>query len=155
MRSSRLLLILLITGAAALIVCGLLALRQTSFVASDRASAEARIAEVRALFPNPRPLVVDVDGSLARSDDPGPRNPGQATWFRVLVYSASHRKLVETGAPLWLYRLKAPLVRLLLRKTGFDIDRLGVTPADFDARGPGVLYASEPPRGDLVLVWLQ
>jgi hypothetical protein len=62
---------------------------------------------------------------------------------------------VSAEVPFWFFRLKGPAAHLALRDTGFDLERLGLTPADLSRHGPSIVIDSSRDNADRLLVWTE
>jgi hypothetical protein len=60
---------------------------------------------------------------------------------------------VRANVPFWFFKLKGPAIQLVLRGTEIDLKKLGVTAADLESHGPGLVLDEIRSNGDRVLVW--
>lgn len=102
------------------------------------------------------PLVArQPDGALARKADPPPDAPGPIERISILTYHATSRRLSRTEVPFWFYRLKAPAAQVIFGNTSFDLSDLGLTGADLERAGPGLVFDETDAAGNRWLVWTQ
>jgi hypothetical protein len=100
-------------------------------------------------------LGIDEAGKIVRHATPRSTTPAPLRRLSVLVYDADAQRLVSADVPFWFFQIKGPAAHYALRDTGFDLDRLGVTPAELRRYGPAVLIDQVGPKGDLLLVWTE
>lgn len=124
-------------------------------------SADTEFAQTRARFAGQQALI-----EIRRDDEPilhrelvpqGTAIGKPLDFLRVLAYDTHERKLVRVSIPFWLLRL-APSKRLsFLNDNGidFDSDRVHLTLADLERRGPGLILDQADRRGSQVLVWTE
>ena len=62
---------------------------------------------------------------------------------------------MSVDTPFWFFRLKGPAARLALDGTGFDLDRLHLTPSDLERFGPAVIVDHTSRDGSRLLVWTE
>jgi hypothetical protein len=131
---------------------------QTQFTPNE--TAEQRFHEARARFTGQQPLI-----EMRRDDRPvihnrppsTPASVAKLETLRVLAYDQRARKLVNVSIPFWLLRL-APSKKLsFLSDNGidFDADRVHLTIADLERRGPALILDQADRRGSQVLVWTE
>jgi nitrate reductase NapE component len=131
----------------------------TQFTAPENADAE--FAQTRARFAGQQALI-----EIRHDDEPilhrelVPKAGAAARpliSLRVLAYDTRARKLVHVSIPFWLLRM-APSKRMsFLNDNGidFDSDRVHLTLADLERRGPGLILDQADRRGSQVLVWTE
>lgn len=147
--------LLFIAAFVGVTVFGTLAWRSVSVAHAAPSQAEGRFEQALAACADLTPLLlVDHRGRLV----PNPTARAGAgvsppTTLHVLAFHASRERLVEARVPLWFWRLKAPAAQFVLRDTGFDLDRLALTPDDLAGFGPGLVFDEETAGGSRVLVW--
>jgi hypothetical protein len=155
-RSLRVFGVVLVCGLAGIIAFVALASRAITVQNASRAEAERRIANARAGLRAKAPLIdIDDDGHVvrARSSSDGTARP--VARLKALAWRDSDRRLVSADTPFWFFRLKAPAARYALEGTGFDLDRLGLTPADIERFGPGIIVDHASRDGSLLFVWTE
>ena len=156
---------------AAVIIVGLLAVtivggtafffyRHINTQFTPRENAEAQFAEARARFAGQQPLI-----EMRRGDEPvfhrelvtEGRSTARLETLRVLAYDPNARKLVRVSIPFWLIRMAPSKNFSFLNNNGidFDSDRVRVTAADLERRGPGLILDEKDRHGALVLVWTE
>jgi len=145
--------------AAALVglaVFGFLASSVTSITDSDQAATFLVFeAVIDSLDSGPPRLQRDGSGKFVNRISPAGKSGAQPSKLGVLLYRSSEDKLVQSDIPFWFFRLKGPAARLALRGSGFDMDRLGITPADIARQGPGLILDEASSNGDRLLVWAE
>ena len=120
------------------------------------AEALQRFATIRAtLTAGPPLLTLDETGQVVQREEPRPGAPGPVRRLSVLAYHADSQRLISADVPFWLFRIKGPAARYALRDTGFDLDRLNLTPHDLERHGPSVVIDRVRPNGDRLLVWTE
>jgi hypothetical protein len=67
----------------------------------------------------------------------------------------SERRLVRADVPFWYLKMKGPAVQYLVRGTGLDLQRLGITAADLERYGAAVVLDETNANGDRLLVWTE
>jgi hypothetical protein len=143
-------------GVAALIglaVSGTLLWRTVSIEPLTSAHAHERFEAIRATFPLAIPLVHrDESGRFVRTEASGRDAWSPARRLYVFAYHASTGRLVSADVPIWFIRIKGPAAALVLRDTGFDLDVLGLTAADLERSGAG-LVLDEIRGEDALLAW--
>jgi hypothetical protein len=133
-----------------------LARQAVRFEETDAATAHQQLERARASFASTSPiLAVDEAGRLQRLGSPagGARPPAER--LMVLAYRESEGGLVRAEMPLWFLRLKAPVIRPMLRGAGLDPDDLGLTADELESLGRALLLDVSRPNGDRVLVWTE
>jgi hypothetical protein len=156
MRPKRILILLLVAATLGLAVFAYLASNAVTVERADESDAARRFLAARAAFGSALPMLeIDPSGRVVRR--PGPPREGESHLerFRILVYQAQQRRLVEADVPFWLVAIKGPALQYAVRDTGVDLDRLGVTAADLLRHGPGPILDETRPNGDRVLVWVE
>lgn len=151
--------VLLVGVAAAAIgfgVFGVMTYRAVSMEHVPPAEAVRRFAAIRATLPPGAPLVaLDETGTVLRREEPRPGAPGPIRRLVAVAYHADTHRLLSTEVPFWFFRIKGPAARYALRGTGFDLDRLGLTPDDLERHGPSVVIDRASPNGGRLLVWTE
>jgi hypothetical protein len=146
----------LLCALAGIVVFGVLAWRAITVEGASRAGAERRIASVRAGLRSKMPLIdIDDQGSALRvaSTGEGPAQPVKR--LKALAWRAADQRLVSADIPFWFFKLKGPAARYALAETGFDLTRLGLTPADIERVGPAVIVDHASRDGSRLLVWTE
>jgi hypothetical protein len=72
-----------------------------------------------------------------------------------MAYQPGIRRIVRADVPFWFFTLKGPAARLALHDTGVDLERLGITPADLERYGPGIVGDQLSNSGPRLLVWTE
>jgi len=146
-------------GAAALagiLVFGLLVWRAVDVADATPEDATRQFADARAAFGTTEPLVSDrPDGSLARRPTTPPDTPAPIAHIFVLSYRAGTSRITKADVPFWFFRLKAPAARFIVRDTGLDLARLGLTADDLRREGPTLIYERADGDGNRLLVWTE
>ena len=152
----RAVIVLALGATVGLGIFGVLVYRAVDIEHLDREEATRRFAVVRGALPPGRPLLaVDEKGNVVRQDTPQSTTPAPIRRLSVLVYHADARRLVSADVPFWFFQIKGPAAQYALRDTGFDLDRLGITPAELRRYGPAVVLDQAKLNGDLLLVWTE
>jgi hypothetical protein len=146
---------LMVAAVAGIVTFGLLAWRSVSIEPAAPHVALHRFAEIRNTLKGEPMLQFGTDGTRAHRAPPTTRQPTHLARMRVLAYRAREERLVHAVVPFWFLRLKGPAVKYVLRDTGLDLDRLGVTPADLERYGAGVVLDQRRSNGDRLLVWTE
>ena len=154
MRSSSVLLLLLLAAVVGLSVFGYYAWRAVTMERADRGEALQEFTAVRDALGSTEPMLrVNASGRVVRGTPPvvsGGRRPSQ---LKVLAYKAGEQRLVRANVPFWFFKLKGPAIQLVLRGTEIDLKKLGVTATDLESHGPGLVLDEIRSNGDRVLVW--
>ncbi|MCP4571555.1 MAG: hypothetical protein GY838_04325 [bacterium] len=148
-------------GAAVVLICGIagwVLFLQLATDVENLPSAEVRqeFEGVRAgLAARPPMLVADAAGDVVRNpaatDDPSAR----PRWVKARVFDAGAARLVRVALPFWWVRLKSPVFEYALRQAGEDPARLGVTVADLQRHGVGLIIDDTQANDDLLLIWTE
>lgn len=145
-------------GVAAVVGIGLfgfLAWRSVTVEEVQPGDALRRFAEIRDRLPQAAPVLhVDANGLVTRRV-PADGKTQRATRLHVLAYVMSVRRLVRADAPFWFLKMKGPGVQYAFRGTGFDLDRLGLTPDDLERYGVCLILDEIRTNGDRLLVWTE
>jgi hypothetical protein len=83
------------------------------------------------------------------------RPPVRVSVLRVLFYQPAEERLVRAEVPMWFLKMKGPGARYALHGTGVDLDALGLTPADLERHGPGLVLDHAASSGEPLLVWTE
>jgi hypothetical protein len=133
---------------------GILLWRSVHVDQADAADARRRFEEVRHEFPSAPLIVWDAGGRLTRNAPRASRGP-RPSQLHVLVYRLREERLVQADAPLWFYKIKGSAVNYALRGTGFDLAALGLTAADLEEAGAGLILDETRTNGDRLLAWTE
>jgi hypothetical protein len=156
MRPKRILILLLVAATLGLAVFAFLASNAVTVERADESDAARRFLAARAAFGSALPMLeVEPSGRVVRRPSPPREGAGHLERFRILVYQAQQRRLVQADAPFWFVSIKGPALQYAVRDTGVDLDRLGVTAADLQRHGPGPILDETRQNGDRVLVWVE
>lgn len=152
----RILIGLVAAAAIGLGIFGVMTYHAVSVEEVEPAEVLQRFATTRATLPAGPPLVtLDETGRVVQRAEPRPGAPGPVRRLSVLAYHAHTHRLVTAEVPFWFFKIKGPAARYALRDTGFDLDRLGLTPHDLQRHGPSVVIDRVRPNGDRLLVWTE
>ena len=153
---SRILFIIIGSAVFGFVVFGILAARVTTMEKVEQDAARGRFeAVIDSLDSGPPRLTRDGSGEFTNtaSESGGPvTGPSK---LGVLFFRASDNRLVRSDIPFWFFRLKGSAARFALKDSGFDMDRLGITPKDIARQGPGVILDEVFANGDRLLVWAE
>ena len=144
-----------VIAIAALSVFAFLAWRSVTIERADPGDALRRFVEVESGFTSSEPILrIDAGGTITRRRIPlgAPRRLAK---LEALAYRVPEQRLVHAVVSFWFLKVKGPAVQYALRDTGLDLNRLGVTPADLEQYGPGVVLDETRPNGDRLLVWTE
>lgn len=132
---------------------GFLAWRSVTVEEVQSDDALQRFVELRKRLSGTEPILhVDASGVVTRRAVPPEGKAPRATRLRVLAYLAPEERLVRADSPFWFLKMKGPGVRYAFRGTGFDLERLGITPADLERYGVCLVLDETRPSGDRLLV---
>jgi len=156
MRVARIAAIVGLAAAIGVAIFAGMVWRATSTERAESSVAERRFAAQRAEIGPAEPLLKrDESGTLVRRQDAPTAGEIRPRHLRILAYWSRDSRLVQTEVPFWFFRLKGPALALALRRTGIDLEALGLTPADLARSGPGLVLDELRPGGDRLLVWLE
>jgi hypothetical protein len=152
---SRVLLSLAVLALTAIAVFGTLAWRNVLIEQAEPYLAARRFEAIREAFATRAPMLqIDDAGTIHRTTTPSSLTD-KPTRLYVMAYRAAQKRLVHALVPFWFLKMKGPGVRYVLGDTGFDLQRLGVTPANLERFGAGIVVDETRPNGDRLLVWLE
>jgi hypothetical protein len=136
-------------------VFGLLAWRSVKVERAEPDDALNRFEQVRRQFSSTEPILrVDPNGrTLRQPSSPNPLPPPNR--LHVLAYRAANRRLVRADVPFWFVKIKGPAMQYVLDDTGFDLERLGITPTELERYGQVLILDEARENGDRLLVWTQ
>ena len=101
-----------------------------------------RFDQVESRLRSHKPMFrVDANGAVTRRQSPS-GEPQRLSTLQALAYRGREERLVHASVPFWFLKMKGPAVQYSLRGTGFDLDRLGVTPADLERFFENILDAA-------------
>ena len=118
-------------------------------IRQTRRTRDDGFEQVRQDFPS-APLIAWDAGRLTRNAPRAARGP-RPSQLHVLVYRLREERLVQADAPLWFYKIKGSAVNYALRGTGFDLAALGLTAADLEEAGAGLVVDETRTNGDRLL----
>jgi hypothetical protein len=145
----------IVAAAAGIGLFAFSAWRSVSIEPAAPGDALQRFTEVRSALKGEPIVQFGADGRHAHASAPRARQPMPLSRLRVLAYRAREARLIRAVVPFWFLKLKGPAVQYALRDTGLDLDQLGVTPADLERYGPGVVLDQSRANGDRLLVWTE
>jgi hypothetical protein len=150
-------LFLLVAGAVAgWAIFAAMVWQATTVEQRSRDDAVRAFEEVLSRLGRTQPIVVmDGEGRPQRVLDVPRDAIGPVAVLSVLAYHVGTERLVTAEMPFWFVRLKGPAARFALRGTGFDLDRVGLAPAELERYGPGLVLDERRANGDRVLVWTE
>jgi len=141
-------------ASVGLSIFGALAWRAVTVSNGDATVAVERFGAIRSRLSDVPPLMHrDSSGRLVQHHRPAGRSA--PTRLKVLAYRASAGRFVEADVPFWFFRMKGPAVQLALHDTSFDLESLGLTSADLERAGPGIIVDEIRDNGDRVLAWTE
>jgi hypothetical protein len=156
LRPSRILLIVLGAAVFGFVVFGILASRVTTMEKVEQDAVRGRFeAVIDSLDSGPPRLTRDGSGGFTNTAPVAAGPVTRPSKLGVLFCRASDNRLVRSDIPFWFFRLKGSAARFALKDSGFDMDRLGITPKDIARQGPGVILDETFANGDRLLVWAE
>jgi hypothetical protein len=156
MRASRILLLLAVVAALGVAVFVYLASQAVTVEHADESDAKRRFQAARDAFGSAAPMLeVDAAGRVVRRASPPSEEGHHLARLRILVYQVQERRLVRSDVPFWFVTLKGPALQYVVRGTGVDLERLGITAADMQRHGPGPILDETRANGDRILVWVE
>jgi len=163
-------------AAFGIVVFGVMAWSAVTVERIDEATARARFDAIRASLGDAPALLranddgrivrVEAEGLASRGTEDSRGAPGASASSRsetsprlkhlgILVWRAREERLMRADVPFWFFRLKAPAVQLVVRDTGFDLERLRLTAPDLEEHGPGLILDEIDENGDRTLIWTE
>ena len=144
-----------LVAAVGLSLFAFLAWRSVTIERAEPNDALGRFAQIESQFNSSKPLLrIETDGTVSRRAL-ATGEPVHLSRLRVLAYRVREQQLVHVGMPFWFLKLKGRAAQYALRDTGLDLNRLGVTPAELERYGPGVVLDETGPNGDRLVVWTE
>jgi hypothetical protein len=146
-----------VAGAAlGLAVFALMAYRAVTIETAELSQALDRFTRARTALPRREPLLtLEEAGHVVKREEPLAAAPAPIRRLGVLAYHAETQRLATADVPFWFLELKGPAARLALHNTGFDLERLGITPAELVRHGPSIVIDWVGAKGDRLLVWTE
>jgi hypothetical protein len=140
---------------AALAFFAFLAWRSVTIERAEPSVALRRFAQVESRLSSSEPMLrIDAGGTITRRAL-RVGEPARLSRLHALAYRVPEQRIVHAAVPFWFLKLKGPAVQYALRDTGLDLKRLGVTPADLEQYGAGVVLNETRANGDRLLVWTE
>ena len=156
LRPSRILFIFLGAAVFGFAVFGVLASRVTTIEKVGQNAVRVRFQAVIDSLDSGSPrLTRDGSGGFSNTASVASGPVTRPSKLGVLFYRASENRLVRSDIPFWFFRLKGQAAKFVLRGSGFDMERLGITPKDIAEQGPGVILDETSANGDRLLVWAE
>ena len=156
MRISSILLLLALAAGVGLSVFGYFAWRAVTVERTDPRQALQEFTAVRdALGPAEPMLRVNASGRVVRGTPSIVGETQRPSQLKVLAYQAGEKRLARANVPFWFFKLKGPAIQFALRGTEIDLKRLGITAADLEKHGPGLVLDEISSNGDRLLVWTE
>ena len=144
-----------VVALIAVAVSALLAWRSVTVERADVDVALRLFTDIRDQFGVRDPILrLGPDGRIASRAEPG-ADAEPATQLHVLAYRLNAGRLVRADVSFWFLKMKGPAVQYSLRGTGFDLEALGVTPAELQRHGPSLVLDETSSTGDRLLVWTE
>ena len=154
MRTSSFPLYLLIAAALGLSAFGFLSWRAVSLDQADPAQAQREFAMVREGMVRIQAIVLlDESGALAPMRPPAGADKVHLSHIKALAYQADKQGLARVTVPFWFYKLKGPAIQLALHDTKINLKKLGVSAADLERHGPGMVLDESRTNGDQLMIW--
>ncbi len=155
-RQSRILFIIIGAAVFGFAVFGILASRVTTIEKVKQDTARGRFeAVIDSLDSGPPRLTRDGSGGFTNTATEATGPMAKPSKLGVLFFRAGDDRLVRSDVPFWFFRLKGQAAQFVLKNSGFDMERLGITPKDIAGQGPGVILDEIFANGDRLLVWAE
>jgi hypothetical protein len=152
----RIVLFVLVCALIVVSIFGVLVWRSVTIERAEAGEMARCFTAVRAGLPSTAPLVdIDDAGRVIRMSPVATDRPLPIARLKALAWPAAEQRLVSADAPFWFFKLKGPAARYALNGTGFDLDRLHLTPGDLERFGPGVIIDHTSRDGSRLLVWTE
>jgi hypothetical protein len=152
----RLVLLCVACAVGGVIIFGGLVWRAVTIEEAAPGNASDEFAAARAALRARAPLVdIDEHGRVTRREHVPDRMPQPLSRLKAMAYQPRIARIVRADVPFWFLKLKGPAARLALRDTGVDLERLGMTPADLERYGPGIVVDQRSSSGARLLVWTE
>jgi hypothetical protein len=152
----RIVLVSLACSVAGLIIFGGLVWRAVTIEDAAPGMVSEVFAAARTALRTRTPLVdIDEQGHVTRRESVPDRTPQPINRVKAMAYQPRVGRIVRADVPFWFLKLKGPAARLALRDTGVDLERLGITPADLERYGPGIVVDQLSSSGARLLVWTE
>ena len=156
LRPSRILFIVLGAAVFGFAVFGILASRVTTIEKVEQDAVRGRFQAVIDSLDSGSPrLARDGSGGFTNTASAAVGPVARPSKLGVLFFRANENRLVRSDIPFWFFRLKGQAARFVLKDSGFDMERLGITPRDIASQGPGVILDEMSGNGDRLLVWAE
>jgi hypothetical protein len=156
LRPPRILFIVLGAAVFGFAVFGILASRVTTIEKLEQDAVRGRFQAVIDSLDSGSPrLTRDGSGGFTNTAMAAAGPVAKPSKLGVLFFHANEKRLVRSDIPFWFFRLKGPAAQFALRGSGFDMERLGITPKDIASQGPGVILDETSGNGDRLLVWAE
>ena len=136
-------------------IFGVLAWRSITVERAAPEDAVRRFEQVRRQFAGMEPIIrLEANGrGLRQPSSPDPPPPPNR--LHVLAYRVADHRLVQADVPFWFVKIKGPAMGYAFQDTGFNLERLGVTPAELERYGAVLILDEARQNGDRLLVWTQ
>jgi hypothetical protein len=155
-RSLKIILLVLASAAIGLTIFGALVWRSITVELVEGEEVTRRFSALRASLASTAPLVdIDDAGRVTRRTPPPDVAPHPIARLKALAWHASERRLVSADTPFWFFKLKGPAARYALNGTGFDLERLELTPSHLERFGPSIILDHTSRNGSRLLVWTE
>jgi hypothetical protein len=151
----RIVFVLLACAVGGVLVFGGLVWRAVTITEVAATTAFEEFAAARAAFPGRALVDIDDQGRVTGRESPPDRVPRPVNRLKAMAYQPRIGRIVRADVPFWFLKLKGPAARLALRDTGVDLERLGMTPADFERYGPRIVIDHLTGGGERLLVWTE
>jgi hypothetical protein len=152
----RIVLVSLACVVGGLIVFGGLVWRAVTIEDAAPGGVSDVFAAARTALRARTPLVdIDEQGHVTRRESLAERTPQPISRVKAMAYQPHVGRIVRADVPFWFLEIKGPAARLALRGTGVDLERLGITPADLERYGPGIVVDHSSSSGARLLVWTE
>jgi hypothetical protein len=135
--------------------------RHVNATFTEPENAQTEFSQTRSRFAGQKPLIElreDEEPILHRERVRGSSTASERIEaLRVLVYDQRAGKLVRVSIPLWVLRMAPSKHFSFLNDNGIQLDaeRVKLTLADLERRGPGLILDQRDRHGSEVLVWTE
>jgi len=156
MRTSSIPLYFLIAALLGLSVFGFLSWRAVSLEQAEPVRAMEVFAQVRAGLGRVQPIItLDESGVAAQLSQPASSDKFQLSYIKALAYQTDKQTLVRATVPYWFYKLKGPAIQLALHDTEINLKKLGISAAELEKHGPGMVLDETRSNGDQLIIWTE
>jgi hypothetical protein len=146
--------LLLFVGIGAVVVSVSYARDHVHVSQAGETEAQAAFDEVYAKYPGPALITLRDGAPVSTPNETSTRGQTELTTLHVLAWDRQGQ-LMRAEIPFWLLRLKSGPIGFSSYASGMSDDRVRLTVADIERRGPGIVIDA-PAAGDRkgrLLIW--